>query len=705
MDTALGQRLKQFLMRAVFYAAGFILIIFLLIAIIFTLAKPRLLAMAEREMQKYGIHARDVDMSLFGNLHIHNLDVPLHDGGALRIDEISARPPLHFFGTTWLGGSGALYNLRLEKGGMTAFIPELDFSGASLEDKDSAIASRSLQMLKRLRASSISADKIELAFSPENGGGTAPARLRTAISGFSIRGLNDGKIAEIGYSGMDSNAALPVSGSAQGAAGENGGAEPESKKSNLHSGAFAAEKVDAASLYALARSLSPQTGKNAGKEPKIAFPAGARDLVGQIHLRDVDMLARDEKLGTVHIALDRLDSDGFALKGNKNLGDFIMRQPAPAKGQSEADAKKQIIIHNIRQMLADIASVDINGQNIIVDVQPTPEIIAAAKAAQKADADRLAKAEKAAKLAADKKAAAKSAAVPDGQKSVNDILNEDQAQADEDESSSANPGNDESADADADAAETTPLAVLEEQNLKHDLTHLPPQFKLTLSSFALSANHWEQAIPHNFYIRVKDMVYVPGNDGNQFLSALQAIGRENLQFSLIGDVAWNPADSSLNVSQFAFKSSNMGGFSFTGKFLDIPQSIFDGKPEAVQQVLDNAGIADMKLLLDNDGFLEKLVQWGTTQINITAQELQTDLHDIAVKSPPLLFKNRSEAQNFSDVFGNFVNNPGAILIKMNAPEKGGLKLHDIMNSQEDLSTVLDKLHMNAEKTDQAIEIK
>jgi len=684
METASGSRLKSFFLRLAFYAAGLALIIALLLALAFSLARPKLLALAQRELSRQGLQARDLDMSLFGRVHIYDLSAPLKQGGFLRIAEISARPPLHFWGKTWLGSAGSLYDMRLEKGGVKLFIPQLSFSGAALEDKDPAITSRSLQMLKRLRAGSVYADKVDISLEKPGADG---AEINAELHDFGLQGLSNGKISRLFYSSMGSGAAME---STPGIAGPAGGADNNAaagggrnaaeagRRSNMQSGAFSAVNIDAAALYALARSLVPRSagGEDDADGHKIAFPADARDLIGAVQLSNVNIDVEDDALGRLHIAAAELASGGLALKGDKSAADFITVLPAEqaAGAASGKDSPgKQIMLHNLRALLADMAAVDIRADAINIAAAPGPQLLAARAAAE-------------AKAATDKALA--------NAKTVNDVLNQTQQQ---DEQSADTAGSGDSVEADADdSAADAPHSGLGQQ-----LKTLPLQFKLSLKSFALRADQWQQAIPHRFYVRLDDFIYLPGDNNNALLQALHDMGHENLQFSLLGDIAWNAGDSALAINRLAFHGRDMGGFSVQGKFLNIPQTLFDGRPEGVAETLNRAGIANMEIWLEDEGFIKNLVRWGTTQINISAAELQSDLHDIAVKSPPLLFRNRQEAQNFAKVFGAFVDDSGSVRIMMSAPQSGGLKLSDIMNSQEALSVVLDKLHLTADRPAQS----
>jgi len=238
--------------------------------------------------------------------------------------------------------------------------------------------------------------------------------------------------------------------------------------------------------------------------------------------------------------------------------------------------------------------------------------------------------------------------------------------------------------------------------------HLPPDFRLGVKAFALTADNWQQAVPYRFYIKLKDLVYRPEGEtqaNSGLLSLLRADGQQDLHISLLGDIAWEAADSSLNIRRLAFYGRDLGGFDMQGKLLDIPAAVFAAKPAAVNTILNEAAIANLEIRLQDSGFIHNLVQWGTRQINISAEELQTDLHDIMVKSPPLLLKNSREAQNFSDVFGAFIAHSGTVRITMTAPQAGGLKLHDILSAQDDLPALLGKLQLTADtgKADLVIE--
>jgi len=659
MESAFGLQLKKFVVRALCYALGLVIILALALAIIFSLIKPKLMLLAQAEMRKYGVEAQNMDMSLFGIVHMRNIAMPLSAGAMVRIDAVSARPPLHFLGQTWLGSNGALYNLRLEKDGMRLTVPELRFSGVAVEDKDPAIMSHRLQMLKRLAARRLYADKIQLAVAPEAGQNHAAApervKLETVISNFVLSGLAQGKIAGLAYDSMKSGAVLPANEQKQATgdkavAGKNGPAHAangqDNRQSTVQSGAFLAENLDIAALYALAKNLLPQpAAKNVAALP---LPVDARRLIGKIRLHNVTMRAEDEKFGSVHVTVGELGSDGFALKKPMVPADFITRISPPA-GAAAAAAKKQLLLYNLRRILADIASINIEMQNVSAEVTPGKNALTGTVAAAAAQAPP-------------------PAASDDKQKTVREILDEEQ---------------------------------VEEQPAGRPALHFPADFKLSLAAFALTADHWERVIPYNFYVKVKDLVYRPGPTDSALLSALQEIGRKDLQFSLLGDMAWEAADSSLNIRRLAFSGRGIGGFELQGKFLDIPESFFAGKAESVDAILNEAAIANMEIRLQDSGFIHSLVQWGTQQINISAEELQKDLHDIAVKSPPLLLKNSREAQNFSDVFGAFIADSGTIRVSMSAPQPAGLKLSDILSAQNDLPALLTRLKLTADRTDSA----
>lgn len=677
MKLPLIAEFKKRILRTALYLLGAAAILLLVFAIVFVLFLPKLRGLAEREMYKYGVKAEDMEVGALGSVSMRAMSVPLEKGGDLRIDSLSMRPPLRFWGRTWLGGRGVFYNLRIKKDKLQILIPELHFSGLSLAEKNPHILSHSLQMLLRLQASSLYADKIYVTMqdnAPMPGAAADAAdfgdkrpqtlQIEAHLNGFYISGLRGGKISELSYNAMEGQALFSaVSDPVSHAAG--------SAQSFLHGGGFSAEDLDAAALLALTKKLLPAADaedKDTEKQNELNSLIHAGELIGKIWLRNLHFVLENTKFGTVRLDIAGLNSRGFSLKPNADLGDLITQIPNAAEksalhsGKKNGDnaeiqdnaaaleaEKKKIMLHNIQRLIANIAAIDINIQNLRADVSPNVSSLADAAA-------------KTAAAAAAVTAQAEHEHDAGEQRTINELLKEEQALAAQ----------------------------------KKKAEYLPPHFKLTFVDFALTSSHWEQMIPYNFYIKIQDLSYIPENKDSAFSMLLQQMGRNGLQFSLLGDIEWKAYDSSLHINKMTANGPDMGSFSLQGKISDIPKSFFSGKADSMETALNSAALNNLEIRMKDEGFIKNIVQWGTTQINITAKELQSVLYDIAVKSPPLLLKNRQEAQNISAILGDFVNHSGSVRIMITAP--GGLRFSDIMAGQDDMAAVLDKLQLTADRT-------
>jgi len=220
------------------------------------------------------------------------------------------------------------------------------------------------------------------------------------------------------------------------------------------------------------------------------------------------------------------------------------------------------------------------------------------------------------------------------------------------------------------------------------------ELKTGFSYFEVKFRNWGQLIPEGLIISLQDFTLDMTRMQNEYVQFLREIGYEKLDLSLAGDVLWNPADHTMALRNIAFSGKDIGEISFQGTLLDFDKGFFSGDPSRMLAAIDGSAVSELDIILADKGIIDHFIEWETTQINISKQELKDSVYEIAVKSPPLLLKNYKDTQKIADAFGAFVRDSSTLHVRMVAREKKGVSLTDFIMIQNDLSVLFNQIDLD-----------
>jgi len=221
-----------------------------------------------------------------------------------------------------------------------------------------------------------------------------------------------------------------------------------------------------------------------------------------------------------------------------------------------------------------------------------------------------------------------------------------------------------------------------------------PRFRTGFSYLELKPQNWNGVIPQGFIISLQDFTLDMTRMHSEYAQLLRDMGYERLDLSFLVDMFWNPADRTMALRNIAFAGKNIGEISFQGTLLNFDERFFSADSSWILAAIAGSAISELDITVADSGVIDRFIEWETTQINISRQELKDSLYEIAVKSPPLLLKNSKDTLQVSDAFGAFVRDSDILHIRMSAREKQGISLTDFTDVQNDLSILLDRIDLD-----------
>jgi|GEM_PF-4343266 len=188
----MAQLLAKFLLRALIYLLGLVLVLTLTGVAAFVIARPQIDEFVAAEVRKRGLEVEAWDFGFNGRANLRGVRGSLVDGVEIEAALVSARPPLAGF-----SGAATLYDVYIKRGDVSLIIPKLDISGISQHDKDSKITQRFLQIIHQFEIGRLEAETITLKIGDE-------ASVAGKLSHLQIKDIAKGKIGNFKFDGLES---------------------------------------------------------------------------------------------------------------------------------------------------------------------------------------------------------------------------------------------------------------------------------------------------------------------------------------------------------------------------------------------------------------------------------------------------------------------------------------------------------------------
>lgn len=230
-----------------------------------------------------------------------------------------------------------------------------------------------------------------------------------------------------------------------------------------------------------------------------------------------------------------------------------------------------------------------------------------------------------------------------------------------------------------------------------------PQLKTDFAFFTLKPGNWNQIIPQAFVLSLQDFNLDMTQMSSAYAQFLREMGYVKLSLSLEADMLWNSADHTMLLRNISFAGKDIGEVLLKGKLINFDEGFFGGDKSQMMSALINAAISELDMTVADRGIINHFIEWETTQINVSRQELQDSLYEIAVKSPPLLLKNHQNTPAISQALGAFVRDSGTLRVQMTAREKRGINLFDIAAAQNDTDILFNQIDFHVSVDGQPVQ--
>jgi len=315
----MGAMLAKFLVRMITYFLGLIVVLALVGAAAFVIARPQIDEFVISEIKKRGLEAESWDLGFNGRANLHNVEMQLPDGVTLKAARISGRPPL-----AGLAGAATAYDLHIRKGDFDLTIPELDMSGLVQHEKDPKVSSSILQALYRFDIGQISADRVAI---------TQNDHEIAIINEFVLDNLSRGKIDRVSWEQLETHL-------------------DKAERGTLRSGAVELRHIDLEAAFPFSHQAAPIDKIKTQEAQQIIGLASFHDLTfhGDIATKPVEI-----KLGS-------LTSQGLSLIPSELVPFDILKDYVAAYREEGLDQAQ--IVKNLLPLARAIKNIDATLDNV-----------------------------------------------------------------------------------------------------------------------------------------------------------------------------------------------------------------------------------------------------------------------------------------------------------------------------------------------------
>ncbi len=236
-----------------------------------------------------------------------------------------------------------------------------------------------------------------------------------------------------------------------------------------------------------------------------------------------------------------------------------------------------------------------------------------------------------------------------------------------------------------------------------------PQFKETFESFQFKQGLWNQPIPKKLLISFNNLSILTKKMNEKDLDLLKKLNLERFDFSGKLDVSYDEKKRMLFLNTMSFNIRNVGSGEISAQVVDVDEKLFSAQKDLMIAVSQNIGIFDIGIRYTDAGFIDKLFSYLAQNLNDKKHDLKQELYDnfylMMTQSPKLLLKKHDEAEKISKSLGDFAKRPQTLTIKIKAKDDKGLTITDLQSAlQNDLSTILNKVHLVVKKSSIALKI-
>ncbi len=235
-----------------------------------------------------------------------------------------------------------------------------------------------------------------------------------------------------------------------------------------------------------------------------------------------------------------------------------------------------------------------------------------------------------------------------------------------------------------------------EINVPDSIKPKSERIKLGVKSLEIATSDQLNGIPTaaRFAVDRLTMALSPKNDNDGFKELL-ALGYKDIDLSTVFDIRWIESTSELTLGQFGIEAVNAGSVGLRGRIGNMGKEIFTGDPQTAQMALLGATLKEARLVVENKGLFERILDREAKKQNKKPDQLRRELATVAQMGVPMMLGNSDAAKVIGAAVGKFVAKPTRLTVTAKARTPGGLGLAEVMGAGGDPGEILGLLDVTA----------
>lgn len=235
-----------------------------------------------------------------------------------------------------------------------------------------------------------------------------------------------------------------------------------------------------------------------------------------------------------------------------------------------------------------------------------------------------------------------------------------------------------------------------EFNVPDSIKPKSERIKLGVKSLEIATSDQMNGIPTAARFAVDRLTMaLPAKDDNDAFRELRTLGYKDIDLSTVFDLRWIESTSELTLGQFGIEAVNAGSVGLRGRIGNMGKEIFTGDQQAAQMALLGATLKEARLVIENKGLFERILEREAKKQNKKPDQLRRELATVAQMGVPMMLGNSDAAKVIGAAVGKFVAKPTRLTVTAKARTPGGLGLAEVMGAGGDPGEILGMLDVTA----------
>ena len=235
-----------------------------------------------------------------------------------------------------------------------------------------------------------------------------------------------------------------------------------------------------------------------------------------------------------------------------------------------------------------------------------------------------------------------------------------------------------------------------EFNVPDSIKPKSERIKLGVKSLEIATSDQMNGIPTAARFAVDRLTMaLPAKDDNDAFRELRTLGYKDIDLSTVFDLRWIESTSELTLGQFGIEAVNAGSVGLRGRIGNMGKELFTGDQQAAQMALLGATLKEARLVIENKGLFERILEREAKKQNKKPDQLRRELATVAQMGVPMMLGNSDAAKVIGAAVGKFVAKPTRLTVTAKARTPGGLGLAEVMGAGGDPGEILGMLDVTA----------